>query len=59
MTIHPVIMCGGAGTRLWPVSNQACPKQFHRLVSDKSVFQETVLRFHGQAGFHPEPVIIS
>lgn len=59
MSIHPVIMCGGAGTRLWPVSNQACPKQFHRLVSDKSVFQETVLRFHGQKGFHPEPVVIS
>lgn len=59
MAIHPVIMCGGAGTRLWPVSNQACPKQFHRLVSDKSVFQETVLRFHHQPGFHPEPVIIS
>ncbi|MBK8196783.1 MAG: mannose-1-phosphate guanyltransferase [Acidobacteria bacterium] len=58
MSIHPVIMCGGAGTRLWPVSNQSCPKQFHRLVSDKSVFQETVLRFHGQTGFHPEPVII-
>lgn len=59
MSIHPVIMCGGAGTRLWPVSNRACPKQFHRLVSDKSVFQETVLRFQGQPGFHPEPVIVS
>lgn len=59
MTIHPVIMCGGAGTRLWPVSNQACPKQFHALVSDKSVFQETVLRFAGADGFHPNPVIIS
>lgn len=59
MAIHPVIMCGGAGTRLWPVSNQACPKQFHPLVSDKSVFQETVQRFQGQPGFHPEPVIIS
>jgi len=59
MTIHPVIMCGGAGTRLWPVSNQACPKQFHALVSDKSVFQETVLRFAGADGFHARPVIIS
>ncbi len=59
MTIHPVIMCGGAGTWLWPVSNVACPKQFHRLVSDQSVFQETVLRFVGAAGFHAEPVIIS
>jgi mannose-1-phosphate guanylyltransferase / mannose-6-phosphate isomerase len=59
MAIHPVIMCGGAGTRLWPVSNLARPKQFHALVSDKSVFQETVLRFAGAEGFHPNPVIIS
>jgi len=59
MAIHPVIMCGGAGTRLWPVSNQARPKQFHALVSEKSVFQETVLRFAGAEGFHQEPVIIS
>ncbi|MFN4101463.1 MAG: mannose-1-phosphate guanylyltransferase [Pararhodobacter sp.] len=57
MAIHPVIMCGGSGTRLWPVSDRACPKQFHRLVSDLSVFQETVLRFQGE-GFAP-PVIIS
>lgn len=59
MAIHPVIMCGGAGTRLWPVSNQARPKQFHALVSEKSVFQETVLRFAGAEGFHQQPVIIS
>jgi len=59
MAIHPVIMCGGAGTRLWPVSNLARPKQFHALVSEKSVFQETVLRFAGAEGFHPNPVIIS
>ncbi|OZB12807.1 MAG: hypothetical protein B7X53_17445, partial [Hyphomonas sp. 34-62-18] len=45
MSIHPVIMCGGAGTRLWPASDTARPKQFHSLVSDKTVFQETVLRF--------------
>ncbi|MDP3458686.1 MAG: sugar phosphate nucleotidyltransferase [Hyphomonas sp.] len=59
MAIHPVIMCGGAGTRLWPVSNLSRPKQFHALVSDKSVFQETVLRFAGAEGFHQNPVIIS
>lgn len=58
MTIHPVIMCGGAGTRLWPASDVACPKQFHRLVSDRTVFQETVLRFHGKEGF-AAPVIVS
>ena len=41
---YPVIMCGGAGTRLWPASDKARPKQFHSLVSDKTVFQETVQR---------------
>lgn len=61
MNIHPVIMCGGAGTRLWPASDKARPKQFHRLVSDKSVFQETVLRFRapGCADAFAAPIIIS
>ena len=57
MRIYPVIMCGGAGTRLWPVSTQGHPKQFHRLVTDKTVFQDTVLRLKGDE-FEP-PVIIS
>ncbi|MFN4184133.1 MAG: mannose-1-phosphate guanylyltransferase [Hyphomonas sp.] len=61
MSIHPVIMCGGAGTRLWPASDKACPKQFHRLVSDQSVFQETVLRFRSaeDADLFAAPIIIS
>lgn len=61
MSIHPVIMCGGAGTRLWPASDKARPKQFHRLVSDLSVFQETVLRFRApeEAGLFAAPIIIS
>lgn len=50
MQIVPVIMCGGAGTRLWPASDMNCPKQFHRLISERSVFQETILRFTGAAG---------
>ena len=57
MRIYPVIMCGGAGTRLWPVSVQAHPKQFHRLVTEKTVFQDTVLRLEGD-DFAP-PIIIS
>ena len=57
MRIYPVIMCGGAGTRLWPVSTQAHPKQFHRLVTDKTVFQDTVLRLGGE-GF-AAPIVIS
>ena len=43
-TIAPVVMSGGAGTRLWPLSTEAQPKQFHRLTSDKTMIQETVLR---------------
>lgn len=44
MAIYPVILCGGAGTRLWPASRPARPKQFIDLISDLSLFQETVLR---------------
>ncbi|NNE40931.1 MAG: mannose-1-phosphate guanylyltransferase/mannose-6-phosphate isomerase [Marinicaulis sp.] len=44
MKIQPVIMSGGAGTRLWPMSRQAKPKQFLPLVTDQSMFQETALR---------------
>jgi len=50
MTVFPVIMCGGAGTRLWPASRPSRPKQFLALVGDRSIFQETVLRVAGLAG---------
>jgi mannose-1-phosphate guanylyltransferase / mannose-6-phosphate isomerase len=45
--IAPFILCGGAGTRLWPLSREAYPKQFHRLVGPKSLFQQTCLRLSG------------
>ncbi|MBC7770259.1 MAG: mannose-1-phosphate guanylyltransferase/mannose-6-phosphate isomerase, partial [Phycisphaerales bacterium] len=49
--IIPAIMSGGAGTRLWPVSTQARPKQFHALSGgDASLFTETALRVKGAAG---------
>ncbi len=38
-SIVPVILCGGAGTRLWPVSRKSYPKQFSKLIGDKSLFQ--------------------
>lgn len=44
MAIYPVILCGGAGTRLWPASRPSRPKQFIDLVSDLSLFQETARR---------------
>nr|WP_295110387.1 mannose-1-phosphate guanylyltransferase/mannose-6-phosphate isomerase [uncultured Caulobacter sp.] len=42
--IYPVILCGGSGTRLWPASRSDQPKQFLKLVGERSSFQETVLR---------------
>ena len=56
-TIHPVILCGGSGTRLWPVSRQSFPKQFSRLVGEESLFQATARRLSGE-GF-AAPVIVT
>jgi len=44
MVLYPVIMCGGAGTRLWPASRPSRPKQFIPLAGNRSLFQETALR---------------
>jgi hypothetical protein len=54
--IVPVILSGGSGTRLWPVSRESFPKQLWPLVSDRTMVQETALRAHG-AGFAP-PVVV-
>jgi mannose-1-phosphate guanylyltransferase/mannose-6-phosphate isomerase len=43
-TIVPVILCGGAGSRLWPVSRQLLPKQFLPLVTGRTLLQDTALR---------------
>jgi len=40
-----VVLCGGNGTRLWPLSRKKLPKQFLTLVNDKTMFQNTILRF--------------
>ncbi|GAW95546.1 MULTISPECIES: mannose-1-phosphate guanylyltransferase/mannose-6-phosphate isomerase [Colwellia] len=42
--IYPAIMCGGSGTRLWPLSRALYPKQFLPLVNDTSMLQDTLLR---------------
>ena len=44
MKIYPVILSGGAGTRLWPLSRAVLPKQLLPLVADKTMLQETALR---------------
>ncbi len=44
MKITPVILCGGSGTRVWPLSRQHYPKQFLKLVGDNTLFQQSVSR---------------
>jgi mannose-1-phosphate guanylyltransferase/mannose-6-phosphate isomerase len=44
MSIQPVILSGGSGTRLWPLSRELYPKQLLPLVSDNSMLQDTLLR---------------
>lgn len=46
-SIRPVILCGGSGTRLWPLSRKSFPKQFIPLVNGKSLLQLTVERMAG------------
>ena len=45
--IYPVIMSGGSGTRLWPMSREFYPKQFHHLLGDETLLQQTVQRLEG------------
>lgn len=54
--IVPVVLSGGTGSRLWPMSRASFPKQLWSLVSERSMLQETVLRGNA-AGFAP-PVIV-
>ena len=53
--IIPVILCGGSGTRLWPISRKLYPKQFISLVNDNTLFQDTILRLPKEA---ENPIII-
>ncbi|HET9578123.1 MAG TPA: mannose-1-phosphate guanylyltransferase/mannose-6-phosphate isomerase [Usitatibacter sp.] len=50
MSLHPVILAGGSGTRLWPMSRESCPKQFLPLLDGRSPFQATLERVRGLAG---------
>lgn len=56
--IIPLVMCGGAGTRLWPSSREGRPKQFLPLLGQRSTFQETMLRVSDPAVFG-RPIVIT
>ena len=45
--VSPFILCGGAGTRLWPLSREAFPKQFHKIIGSETLFQQTCRRLGG------------
>jgi mannose-1-phosphate guanylyltransferase/mannose-6-phosphate isomerase len=55
--IVPVVLSGGSGTRLWPVSRKSFPKQFWPLISERSMLTETVLRA-AHAQFAP-PIVVT
>lgn len=54
--IHPLLMCGGSGTRLWPLSRKSYPKQFARLTGEESLFQASARRLAGE-GFAAPMVV--
>jgi mannose-1-phosphate guanylyltransferase/mannose-6-phosphate isomerase len=55
--IIPVILSGGSGTRLWPLSREQYPKQYLPLVGDNTMLQETILRLNGLDNL-TDPIII-
>jgi mannose-1-phosphate guanylyltransferase len=56
--IVPVIMAGGKGTRLWPLSRATAPKQFIQFVGDKTLFQETLARVSDPA-LYESPIVLT
>lgn len=54
--IYPVLLCGGSGTRLWPLSRRSFPKQFVKLMGEQSLFQASAQRLSGD-GFAAPSVV--
>lgn len=57
MRVHPVILCGGAGSRLWPLSRKSYPKQFVPLIGQETLFQASAARFSGSG--YAAPVVVT
>lgn len=56
--IHPVILCGGSGTRLWPMSRKALPKPFLPLLGGTTLFEQALDRVADAAHFAP-PIVVA
>lgn len=56
--VFPIVLCGGIGSRLWPLSRGSYPKQFLPLVSERTMLQETVLRLDGLENL-AAPILVS
>lgn len=55
--LQPVILCGGSGTRLWPLSREQFPKQFISLMGQASLFQQTLQRLEGLIDIQPAVIV--
>ncbi len=55
--MHPVLLCGGSGTRLWPLSRESCPKQFVDLGEGRTLFKDTLRRIAAIPGL-ASPLIV-
>ncbi|PUB14844.1 mannose-1-phosphate guanylyltransferase/mannose-6-phosphate isomerase [Yoonia sediminilitoris] len=55
--ITPVLLCGGSGTRLWPLSRKSYPKQFSPLTGEESLFQASARRLNGEG--YDDPVVVT
>lgn len=59
MKLHPVILAGGCGTRLWPMSRESYPKQFLPLLNGRSPFQATLDRCAGLGRVEPATIVVN
>jgi mannose-1-phosphate guanylyltransferase/mannose-6-phosphate isomerase len=57
-SLHPILLCGGSGTRLWPLSRKSFPKQFVPLTGDRTLFQAAATRLAGLDGVRA-PVVVT
>ena len=58
MLIQPLVLCGGSGSRLWPLSREKYPKQLLQLVGSDSLFQATLQRISGLTESTLKPLVV-